>query len=201
MTFVEENFMKKRVIVAISGATGVIYGIRLLEILRETDDFEVHLILSEWACKNIEIESDKSVGYTKSLCDFYYDNDQLDATVSSGSFLVLGMLIVPCSMKTLSAIANGYADSLISRCADVTLKEQRPLIVVPRETPLNTIHLENMLKLSKLGVCINPPMPSFYNKPQTIDDIVDHFCGRLLDKFGISNKLSKRWGGTAGQFQ
>ncbi|MDR1516239.1 MAG: UbiX family flavin prenyltransferase [Synergistaceae bacterium] len=188
--------MKKRIIVAISGATGVVYGIRLLEILRETGDFEVHLILSEWACKNIEIESEKSVDYIKGLCDFYYDNNQLDACISSGSFLVLGMLIVPCSMKTLSAIANGYADSLISRCADVSLKEQRPLIIAPRETPLSTIHLENMLKLSKMGVCIIPPMPSFYNKPQTIDDIINHFCGRLLDKFGITNGYSRRWNGT-----
>jgi 4-hydroxy-3-polyprenylbenzoate decarboxylase len=115
---------------------------------------------------------------------------------ASVSFLVSGMLIVPCSMKTLSAIANGYADSLISRCADVSLKEQRPLIIAPRETPLNAIHLENMLKLSKMGVCIAPPMPSFYNKPQTVDDIVNHFCGRILDRLGVPNKLSRRWGGT-----
>lgn len=187
--------MKKRLVVAISGATGAIYGIRLLEHLRNIPDIETHLILSQWAEKNIEIETSYGVNGVIELADYCYGNDELGAKISSGSFPVSGMIVVPCSMKTLSAISHGYADSLISRCADVSLKEHKQLILVPRETPLNTIHLENMLRLSKMGVHIVPPMPSFYHKPKTIDDLLAHFCGRMLDLLNIPNHLSSRWVG------
>jgi 4-hydroxy-3-polyprenylbenzoate decarboxylase len=187
--------MKKRLTIAISGATGVVYGVRLLEILRSVDDVETHLIMSRWAIKNIEIETSCSVREIKDLADCCYDNDDLGARISSGSFPMFGMVIVPCSMKTLSSVANGYADSLISRNADVALKERRRLVIVPRETPLNSIHLENMLNLSRMGVYIAPPMPSFYHVPKTIDDLVNHFCGRLLDLLDISGNLANRWNG------
>ena len=187
--------MKKKLVIALSGATGVIYGIRLLGYLREMERVETHLILSHWAEENIEIETPYDVQEVKNLADYCYGNHELGARISSGSFGVSGMVIVPCSMKTLSAVACGYADSLIARCADVSLKERRRLIIVPRETPLNTIHLENMLRLSRMGVDIVPPMPSFYHRPETIDDLITHFCGRVLDLMEIPNPLSSRWQG------
>jgi 4-hydroxy-3-polyprenylbenzoate decarboxylase len=187
--------MEKRLIVAISGATGAVYGVRLLEYLKQAPDVETHLILSHWAQENIKCETDYTVEDVVELADHVYDNRDLGAKVSSGSFPVSGMIIIPCSMKTLSAVACGYADSLISRSADVALKERRPLIIVPRETPLNTIHLENMLKLSRMGAHIVPPMPSFYHRPETIDDLLDHFTGRVLDLLDIPNRLSRRWAG------
>lgn len=181
-----------KIVIGFSGASGIIYGIRLLEILHSTN-IQTYLIISEWAKKNIEIETDKTLEYVKSLSSVNYDNFRLDASVSSGSFLHDGMVIVPCSMKSLSSIANGYDDTLISRAASVTLKESRKLIIVPRETPLSRIHLENMVKLQEAGAIILPAMPGFYHKPSTIEEIIDHLVGKILDQLNIKHDLFKRW--------
>lgn len=181
-----------KIVIGFSGASGIIYGIRLLEILHSIN-IQTYLIISEWAKKNIEIETDKSLEYVKSLSSVNYDNFKLDASVSSGSFLHDGMVIVPCSMKSLSSIANGYDDTLISRAASVTLKESRKLIIVPRETPLSRIHLENMIKLQEAGAIILPAMPGFYHNPSTIDEIIDHLVGKILDQLKIEHYLFKRW--------
>jgi 4-hydroxy-3-polyprenylbenzoate decarboxylase len=181
-----------KIVIGFSGASGIIYGIRLLEILHSIN-IQTYLIISEWAKKNIEIETDKTLEYVKSLSSINYDNFKLDASVSSGSFLHDGMVIVPCSMKSLSSIANGYDDTLISRAASVTLKESRKLILVPRETPLSRIHLENMIKLQDAGAIILPAMPGFYHRPSTIDEIVDHLVGKILDQLKIKHDLFSRW--------
>ena len=181
-----------KIVIGFSGASGIIYGIRLLEILHSIN-IQTYLIISEWAKKNIEIETDKTLEYVKSLSSVNYDNFKLDASVSSGSFLHDGMVIVPCSMKSLSSIANGYDDTLISRAASVTLKESRKLIIVPRETPLSRIHLENMVKLQEAGAIILPAMPGFYHKPSTIEEIIDHLVGKILDQLNIKHDLFKRW--------
>ncbi len=181
-----------KIVIGFSGASGIIYGIRLLEVLHSID-IQTFLIVSEWAKKNIEIETDKTLEYVKSLSSINYDNFKLDASVSSGSFLHDGMVIVPCSMKSLSSIANGYDDTLISRAASVTLKESRKLILVPRETPLSRIHLENMIKLQDAGAIILPAMPGFYHKPSTINEIVDHLVGKILDQLKIKHDLFSRW--------
>lgn len=181
-----------KIVIGFSGASGIIYGIRLLEILHSIN-IQTYLIISEWAKKNIEIETDKTLEYIKSLSSVNYDNFKLDASVSSGSFLHDGMVIVPCSMKSLSSIANGYDDTLISRAASVTLKESRKLIIVPRETPLSRIHLENMIKLQEAGAIILPAMPGFYHKPSTIDEIIDHLVGKILDQLKIEHDMFKRW--------
>jgi 4-hydroxy-3-polyprenylbenzoate decarboxylase len=181
-----------KIVVGFSGASGIIYGIRLLEILHSIN-IQTYLIISEWAKKNIEIETDKTLEYVKSLSSVNYDNFKLDASVSSGSFLHDGMVIVPCSMKSLSSIANGYDDTLISRAASVTLKESRTLILVPRETPLSRIHLENMIKLRDAGAIILPAMPGFYHRPSTIDEIIDHLVGKILDQLKINHGLFTRW--------
>lgn len=181
-----------KIVVGFSGASGVIYGIRLLEILHSVN-IQTYLIMSEWAKRNIETETHKTFEYVKSLSSVNYDNFKLDAAVSSGSFLHDGMVIVPCSMKSLSSIANGYDDTLISRAASVTLKESRTLILVPRETPLSRIHLENMIKLQDAGAIILPAMPGFYHKPSTIDEIIDHLVGKILDQLKIKHELFTRW--------
>ena len=181
-----------KIVIGFSGASGIIYGIRLLEILHSIN-IQTYLIISEWAKKNIEIETDKTLEYVKSLSSVNYDNFRLDASVSSGSFLHDGMVIVPCSMKSLSSIANGYDDTLISRAASVTLKESRKLIIVPRETPLSRIHLENMIKLQEAGAIILPAMPGFYHNPSTIEEIVDHLVGKILDQLNIEHDLFRRW--------
>ena len=181
-----------KIVIGFSGASGIIYGIRLLEILHSIN-IQTYLIISEWAKKNIEIETDKTLEYVKSLSSVNYDNFRLDASVSSGSFLHDGMVIVPCSMKSLSSIANGYDDTLISRAASVTLKESRKLIIVPRETPLSRIHLENMVKLQEAGAIILPAMPGFYHKPSTVEEIIDHLVGKILDQLNIKHDLFKRW--------
>jgi len=185
----------KRIIVGITGATGVIYGIKLLEALKQKENIETHLIISEWSAKNIELETNYCLDDVLELADYNYDNNNLAAKISSGSFRSSGMIVIPCSMKTLSAISSGFAYNLIARVADVMLKEHHPLILVPRETPLNVIHLENMNKLARIGVHIMPPMPSFYHKPKTIDDLLDHFTGRVLDLIGIEHEMKGRWGG------
>ncbi|QNU66255.1 UbiX family flavin prenyltransferase [Ruminiclostridium herbifermentans] len=184
-----------KLIVGITGATGVIYAIRLLEALRRINNVKAYLIMSEWAKKNLEIETVYTYDYIESLADEVFDNGNLGSKVSSGSFITDGMIIVPCSMKSLSSIANGYCESLISRAADVVLKEGKKLVLCPRETPLNAIHLENMLKLSRLGVRIVPPMPAFYNRPETLEDIINHHVMKILDQFGIETYISKRWNG------
>jgi len=183
-----------RMVVGISGATGAIYGIRLLELLRERCDVERHLIISRWAEETIRLETDYTVEQVKALADVVYDADDMGAAVSSGSFLTCGMVILPCSMKTLSAIANGYDHDLLARAADVTLKEGRTLVLCPRETPLNAIHLENMLKLSRLGVRIVPPIPSFYHRPQEIDELLRYQAVRVMDQFQWFLDEPGRWG-------
>lgn len=182
-----------RLVVAITGATGVIYGIRLLEILKKLD-IETHLIISKWAQKIIKEETDYSPEYIKGLACYNYKSDNFNVPIASGSYKTEGMVVIPCSMKTLSSIAHGYAADLITRAADVAIKDKRKLILVPRETPLSVIHLENMLKLARLGVIILPPMPAFYYKPVNLEDIYIHTLSRILDQFGIDNHLFKRWG-------
>lgn len=182
-----------RLVLGISGASGVIYGLRTLEILHSMK-IETHVVLSQWGEKNIEIETDKTIEYVRSLATALYGNDSLAAPISSGSFLHSGMIIVPCSMKTLASIANGYDETLISRAAGVTLKESRLLVVVPRETPLSRIHLQNMLRLAEAGAVILPAMPGFYHKPTSLQDMVDHLVSKIIDQFNIRNNLSRRWG-------
>lgn len=184
--------MTVRIVVAITGATGVIYGITLLEQLKKLE-VETHLILSRWARHTIELETAYTVEQVSALANVEHAEENLAAAVSSGSFRHHGMVIAPCSMKTLAGLAHGYAENLIVRAGDVTLKEGRPLILVPRETPLNTIHLENMLRLTRAGAVILPPMPAFYQHPATLQDIVDQTVGRILDRLGLENDLVKRW--------
>lgn len=185
---------KRRVVIGMTGATGAIYGIRLLELLREHSDCSRHLIISPWAEETITYETGYTVPQVRSLADEVYDVRDLAAPVSSGSFQTLGMVVLPCSMKTLSAIAHGYDDNLIVRAADVTIKEGRPLVLCPRESPLSAIHLENMLKLSRLGVKLVPPMPNFYQHPATIDDLVRYQVIRTLDQLGLHLEDAGRWG-------
>ena len=180
-------------IVAITGGSGVIYGVKLIESLKSLN-LETHLIISEWGEKTIKIETNIAIENIKNLATQYYDNKNMAAPVSSGSFKTKGMVIIPCSMKTLASIANGLDDSLISRAASVCIKEGRKLVVVPRETPLSKIHLENMVKLSELGTTILPAMPGFYFHPNTIDDLLSHIVGKVLDQFDIDNNMFKRWG-------
>lgn len=182
-----------RLIVGITGATGVVFGIRLLEALR-TLEVETHLMMSEWAEKTMRLETTYTPEEVRALASYYYDRDNQAAAISSGSFLTAGMVIAPCSMNSLAAIAHGLGSNLIHRAADVVLKERRKLVLVPRETPLNSIHLENMLRLSNLGAVILPPVPAFYNRPATLDDMVNHITARVLDQIGIPNDLTSRWG-------
>ncbi|HEY6536537.1 MAG TPA: UbiX family flavin prenyltransferase [Candidatus Nitrosocosmicus sp.] len=183
---------KLRLVVGITGSSGVIYGIKLLYFLNKYE-IESHVVFSKWAKKNIEIETDESVSKIKELASFEYDEHDMTASISSGSFKTSGMIIMPCSMKTLASISNGYDDNLISRAASVTIKENRKLVIVPRETPLSEIHLSNMLNLAKIGVIILPAMPGFYHRPQTVNDLVLHIVGKALDQFDIDNDIFKRW--------
>lgn len=182
-----------RIVIAISGASGAIYGIKLLEALRKIG-IETDLVLSDWAKKTITIETDYSVEDVIKLAYQYHDINDLGAKISSGSFRHQGMVIAPCSMKTLAGIAIGMENNLIIRAASVTLKEQRKLILLPRETPLTAIQLENMLKLARIGVTMMPPVPAWYNNPETIDQIINHTVARVLDHLQIENQLTMRWG-------
>jgi 4-hydroxy-3-polyprenylbenzoate decarboxylase len=182
-----------KLIIGITGSTGAIYGIRMLEVLKKLN-VETHLIMSEWAEKCISMETEYTIDYVKSLATNTSNEKNMASSVSSGTHRVNGMIIAPCSMKTLSAIANGYDNTLIARAAGVTIKESRKLILMARETPLSAIHLENMLKLSRLGVVILPPVTEFYTKPKSIDDIVNHGVGKCLDQFNIEHDLYHRWG-------
>ncbi|MGQ4596824.1 non-oxidative hydroxyarylic acid decarboxylases subunit B [Nocardia sp. R6R-6] len=184
-----------RLIVGMTGATGAVLGIRILQCLSQLPTVETHLILSRWARATIELETGLSVREVNELADVVYKPDDQGAAVSSGSFPTDGMVIVPCSMKTMAGIRAGYAEGLVVRAADVTLKERRKLVLVPRETPLSEIHLENMLALSRMGVQLVPPMPAFYNDPQSVDDIVDHIVSRVLDQFDLPWPTAKRWQG------
>jgi 4-hydroxy-3-polyprenylbenzoate decarboxylase len=185
-----------RLVVALTGSSGVIYGIEILQILRRLD-IETHLIISKWGERNIQIETDHPVDFVKSLASKCYSNDNMAAPIASGSFKTDGMVIVPCSMKTLSSISNGYDDNLISRAAGVCIKESRALVIVPRETPLSRIHLHNMIRLAEIGVIVLPAMPGFYHRPKSINDIIAHIVGKILDQFGIEHKVYRRWGDAA----
>ncbi|KOU03040.1 MULTISPECIES: non-oxidative hydroxyarylic acid decarboxylases subunit B [Streptomyces] len=184
-----------RLIVGMTGATGAILGVRLLERLAADPAVETHLVLSRWARATIELETGRTARDVAELADVVHNSEDQGAAISSGSFRTDGMVVVPCSMKTLAGIRTGYAEGLVSRAADVVLKENRPLVLVPRETPLSHIHLENMLALARMGVRIVPPMPAFYNHPRTTDDIVDHIVARILDQFDIEVPSARRWSG------
>jgi 4-hydroxy-3-polyprenylbenzoate decarboxylase len=188
----------RRIVVGMTGATGAVLGIELLRRLQQCPDIETHLVLSRWARATIHLETQLSARDVEELADVVHSWDEQAAAISSGSFRVEGMVIVPCSMKTLAAIRTGYADGLIARAADVTLKEHRRLVLVPRETPLSEIHLDNMLTLARMGARIVPPMPAFYNLPESVDDIVDHVVTRILDQFDIESPAAKRWTGVPG---
>lgn len=184
----------KRIIVGITGATGIIYGIRLLEVLRESN-VETHLILSDAAKKNILIETSYKIDYVEKLANKIHNIGNLAASISSGSFKTSGMIIVPCTIKTLSGVANSYNENLIVRAADVVLKERRRLILVVRETPLHKGHLELMKKVVDLGGIILPPVPAFYHNPKKIEDLIDHTVGKILDMMDIEHNLFQRWEG------
>lgn len=183
----------RRIVVAITGASGVIIGIRLLEVLADVG-VETHLVTTEWAERTIRIETDYSMEQVRALASAVYQPDNQAARISSGSFVTDGMVVAPCSMHTLALLANGLANSLPARAFDVAMKERRRCVIVPRETPLSTMHLRHLLTLSELGVSVVPPMPGFYNKPQTIGEVVDHVVARVLDQFGIETDLAQRWG-------
>lgn len=184
-----------RLIVGISGASGVIYGIRMLEVLKEHSDVETHLVISNGGKLNIALETGWDLKAVEALADEVHSDQNLAATIASGSFKTAGMVVAPCSMKTLSGIVHSYADTLIVRAADVVLKERRPLVLMPRETPLHAGHCKLMFEATQLGAQIAPPMPAFYNDPQTIDDLINHNVGRVLDLFGVDNSIVKRWAG------
>ena len=185
----------KRLIIGMSGASGSIYAIRMLEMLKSMDEVETHLVMSRYAKLNIEIETTLTAEYVQSLADVVHNISNQAASISSGSFKTDGMVVAPCSMKTLSAIANSYNDNLLVRAADVVLKERRQLVLMPREVPLHVGHCKLLYEVAQLGAVIAPPMTAFYNKPQTIDDLVNHSVGRILDMFGLDTGIVKRWEG------
>jgi len=184
-----------RLVIGISGSSGSIYGIRLLEVLRGMPELETHLIISAAAKRTLLEETDYSIKDVEALATHVYDNRDIGAALASGSFRTGGMIIAPCSIKTVSALANCYADTLICRAGDVTLKEGRPLMVVVRETPLHAGHLRQLLALAELGAVIFPPVPAFYARPKTVEDIVNHTVGRILDRLGIPQNLTTEWTG------
>ena len=190
--------MKKRLIVGITGATGAVYGVRLLEVLRTLRGWESHLVLTDAGALNLWHELKMKRKDAERLADVAYHPKDIAATIASGSFLTEGMVIAPCSMKTLAAVAHAHADDLVSRAADVVLKERRRLVLVPRETPLNLAHLRNMVAATEMGGIIMPPMPAFYAMPKTLDDLVAHTVGRILDLFGVRSTKLKRWQGLKG---
>ena len=185
--------MPKRIVVGISGASGVTYGVRLLSVLKETD-YETHLIISKSGELNIKIETDYDPADVKAMADYVYDHKNIAASLASGSFLTEGMVVIPCTIKTLSGIANSYNENLLVRAADVTLKEKRKLVLVVRETPLHKGHLRLMTMAADMGAHILPPVPSFYHMPKTIDDIIDQTIGKIFDFMGIEHDLFRRWG-------
>ena len=184
----------RRLIIGMTGSTGAIFGLRLPEALKATE-VESHLIISKWAQRTLEHETRYTVEQVRGLANVVHSPGDMGASISSGSFKTEGMVVIPCSVRTLGCIANGYGEHLVHRAADVVLKERRRLVLVVRETPLSEVHLENMLKLARMGVSIVPPVPAFYNHPQTIDDIVNHIVVRVLDQFDIPTPFAKRWDG------
>ena len=186
--------MKRRLVVGISGASGVIYGIRMLGLLKKTD-FETHLIISDSGKRNIEIETDFKAGDVEAMADHVYEDGDVGAALASGSFLTCGMVVAPCTIKTLSGIANSYTNNLLVRAADVSLKEGRKLVLMVRETPLHKGHLRLMTMAADMGAHILPPIPSFYHQPKTIQDIIDQSIGKVFDYLGIEHELFRRWEG------
>jgi polyprenyl P-hydroxybenzoate/phenylacrylic acid decarboxylase-like protein len=184
----------QRLIVGITGSSAPQLGLALLHALRELDAIETHLVVSRGARLNLRLEAGVEVGEVEALADVVYDPDDLGAAISSGSFRTIGMLVMPCSMRTLSAIATGNSSDLIARAADVCLKERRKLVLVTRETPLNLVHIRNMETVTLAGGVILPPVPAFYHGPKTIDDLLRHAVGKALDQFGIEHALYRRWG-------
>lgn len=185
----------RRLIVAITGASGAVYGVQLLRRLRERDDVHTHLLLSAAGVLNAYQELDLKRGDIEALAHVVHSVNDIGASIASGSFATAGMVIAPCSMKTLAAIAHGYADNLISRAADVCLKERRRLVLLTRETPLNLAHIRNMEAVTLMGGVIFPPVPALYQRPRSIDEMVDHTISRVLDLFELDNALAPRWGG------
>lgn len=185
--------MARRIVVGIAGASGVIYGVRMLSLLREME-FETHLIISEAGKKNIEIETGYKVSEVEAMANYTYDNRNVGASLASGSFLTEGMVVAPCTIKTLSGIANSYTENLLVRAADVTLKERRKLALLVRETPLHKGHLRLMTMAADMGAHILPPVPSFYHRPKTIEDIIDQTIGKVFDYLNIEHGLFTRWG-------
>ncbi len=184
----------QRIVVGMTGASGAVFGVRTLQALREAGA-ETHLVVSKWGQQTLEHETTTTLAELRALATQHYSAGDFGAAISSGSFGVDAMVIVPCSMRSLAAIAQGMGHNLVHRAADVILKEGLPLVLVPRETPLNAIHLENMLKLSRLGVTMLPPVPAFYNHPKTLDDVIDHVVARILDQLGIGADFARRWDG------
>lgn len=187
----------KRLIIGMSGASGLIYGIRMLEVLKSAPEIETHLVLTAAARLNISLETDWQAEAVMAMADQVHSVKDLAASIASGSFRTDGMIVAPCSMKTLSAIVHSYADNLLTRAADVVLKERRRLVLMPRETPLHVGHCELLLKACQLGAIVAPPMPALYTKPQSVDDIINHSVGRALDLFDIDSGLVRRWQGAA----
>lgn len=188
-----------RLVIGVSGASGVIYAIRLLEVLRTVDDIETHLVMSKAARQTVSYETDFSVSQVEELADVQHSIQNIAAAISSGSFKTMGMVVVPCSMKTLSGIATSFSDNLLLRAADVTLKDRRPLVLLPRETPLHLGHLRLMVQVAEMGAVILPPMPAFYHRPKTLDDVINQTVNRILDVLGIEleEDLFERWQGTS----
>lgn len=185
----------KRLIVAITGATGAVYGVRLLQVLREMKNLETHLLVSDAGVLNLHQELDLGRKEVEALAHVVHNVRDVGASIASGSFQSEGMIVAPCSMKTLAAVANGLSDNLITRAADVVLKERRRLVLMVRETPFNLAHLRNMTAVTEMGGIIFPPLPGFYQRPKTIEEMVDHTVGRVLDLFAIPHKLTPRWNG------
>jgi 4-hydroxy-3-polyprenylbenzoate decarboxylase len=185
----------RRLVIAITGATGVIYGIRLLQVLRDMPGIETHLMLSEAGVLNLHQELDMNRKDAEALADVVHNVRDIGASIASGSFQSDGMIVAPCSMKTLAAVAHGLSDNLISRAADVVLKERRRLVLMVRETPFNLAHLRNMTAVTEMGGIIFPPLPGFYQRPQSIIEMVDHTVGRVLDLYGVAHSLTPRWSG------
>jgi 4-hydroxy-3-polyprenylbenzoate decarboxylase len=186
---------RRNLIVAITGATGTIFGIRILQLLQGAD-VDTHVVISRWGARTLAEETEYTVEQVQAMATHAYPIGDQGAPISSGSFVTLGMVIAPCTMNTLASIAHGHGDNLVHRAADVTLKERRKLVLLVRESPLNDIHLENMLKLSHMGVVIFPPVPAFYNRPQSLDEMISHVAMRALDQFDLHLDVMRRWDGT-----
>jgi polyprenyl P-hydroxybenzoate/phenylacrylic acid decarboxylase-like protein len=184
---------RPRLVVGMSGSSAPQFGVAFLRVADELDAFETHLVISDGARRSIELELRTNPAEVEKLADVVYDARDLGASLSSGSFLTMGMVVIPCSMRTLAAIAGGNSDNLLTRAADVTLKERRRLVLVIRETPLNYVHIKNMETVTLAGAIVLPPVPAFYHRPETIDDLLRHVCGKVLDQFGVQHQVFRRW--------